>query len=685
MAVPNDNPIRHSSEDSLHRSALAVNFSRQVMALDASEGLVVGVLGPWGSGKTSFLNLAREDFESADAKVLDFNPWMFSGTEQLVEAFFTELSAQLRLKAGLRDVAERLADYGEAFDGLGWLPITGSWIERGRGGAKALKKVMERRREGSTGRREKVTAALSDLRNPIVVVLDDIDRLTTDEIRDIFKLVRLTASFPNIIYVVAFDRARVEKALEDEGVPGRDYLEKILQVAVDLPSVSPEVLDQQVFDALNEVLAAVEPPVDVDQQAWPDIWVEVVRPLIRNMRDVRRLAAAVQGTLGTLGTQVATADLIALEAIRVFLPDVFGRIRTSVGGLCTPSSGVWGAGSESPEHKEEIERLLGAAEDDRERKVVNSMIRRLFPFAGRHIGETNYGPDFQPGFLRRRRVAAESILRVYLEHVAGETLRNFYDAERAWEVLDDRHALDGLLRGLPVDRQEDVVRALQTWQDDFRPEQVVPATIVLENLLFDLPEKPRGFFGDEPRFAVGRVVYRLLRSLPDEVAVEGAALEILPELTSLSARLELLTKIGYRENAGHKLVTEQAATRLNRGWRDELRVASADELSREPELLTVFLEANRDLQEDERPVPVPDGPSVTLALLRSSKTESASQYLGTRSVSRETRLFWDTLVGVVGDEVLLRARLDELRPDLSGDDADLLALADRYLDGWRPE
>jgi len=685
MAVPNDNPIRDASEDSLHRSALAANFSRQVMSLDATEGLVVGVLGPWGSGKTSFLNLAREDFESADAKVLDFNPWMFSGTEQLVEAFFTELSAQLRLKAGLRDVAERLADYGEAFDGLGWLPIAGSWIERGRGGAKALKKVMERRREGSTGRREKVTAALSDLRNPIVVVLDDIDRLTTDEIRDIFKLVRLTASFPNIIYVVAFDRARVEKALGDEGVPGRDYLEKILQVAVDLPSVSPEVLDQQVFDALNQVLAAVEPPVDVDQQAWPDIWVEVVRPLIRNMRDVRRLAAAVQGTLGTLGSQVATADLIALEAIRVFLPDVFGRIRLSVGGLCTPSSGVWGAGSESPEPKEEIERLLGAAEDDRERKVVNSMIRRLFPFAGRHIGETNYGPDFQSSFLRHRRVAAESILRVYLEHVAGETLRNFYDAERAWEVLDDRGALDALLRELPSDRQEDVIRALQTWQDDFRAEQVVPATIVLENLLFDLPEKPRGFFGDEPRFAVGRVVYRLLKSLPDEDAVERAVGEILPELTSLSARLELLTKVGYRENAGHKLVTEQAAARLNREWRDELRVASADELSGEPELLTVFFEANRDLQEDERPVPVPDGSSVTLALLRSSKTESASQYLGTRSVSRETRLHWDILVGVVGDEESLKARLDELRPALSDDDADLLALADRYVDGWRPE
>ena len=57
------------------------------------------------------------------------------------------------------------------------------------------------------------------------------------EIRDIFKLVRLTANFPNIIYIVAFDRNRVEKALAEQGLPGRDYLEKILQVAFDLPVV----------------------------------------------------------------------------------------------------------------------------------------------------------------------------------------------------------------------------------------------------------------------------------------------------------------------------------------------------------------------------------------------------------------------------------------------------------------
>ena len=93
MAVIGDNPIRRFEDDALGRGAVARSFARQVLALDVTEGVVVGVLGPWGTGKTSFVNLARDEFEKSDVPVLDFNPWMFSGAEQLVESFFVELAA----------------------------------------------------------------------------------------------------------------------------------------------------------------------------------------------------------------------------------------------------------------------------------------------------------------------------------------------------------------------------------------------------------------------------------------------------------------------------------------------------------------------------------------------------------------------------------------------------------------
>jgi predicted KAP-like P-loop ATPase len=214
-----DNPIRRLDEDALGRASVARAFARQVLGLDASEGVVVGVLGPWGSGKTSFVNLARPEFERASVPVLEFNPWMFSGAQQLVESFFVELSVQLKLRPALAEVGKDLQDYGDLFSGMAWVPLVGSWIERLRIAVSILGKSFQRRKEGVGARRAKLEKALAKLDKPILVFLDDIDRLSTTEIRDIFKLVRLTASFPNLIYIVAFDRQRVEDALAEQGVP----------------------------------------------------------------------------------------------------------------------------------------------------------------------------------------------------------------------------------------------------------------------------------------------------------------------------------------------------------------------------------------------------------------------------------------------------------------------------------
>jgi hypothetical protein len=683
MSLSGDNPIRHADEDALDRVAMASAFARQVLSLDASEGAVVGVLGAWGSGKTSFLNLARDDFAAADTTVLDFNPWMFSGAEQLVESFFNEIGAQLRVRPDLAQIGDDLAEYGEAFAGLGWVPVAGPWIERFRSGSKALSSLLQRRREGVGGRRKKVQDALRKLERPLIVVLDDIDRLSTDEIRDIFKLVRLTASFPNIIYVLAFDRGRVEKALSEQGVPGRDYLEKILQVVVDLPAIPEEVLNRQIFAALNQAIAEAGDPEDVDDQVWPDVFMEVVRPLIRNMRDVRRYAGAVRGTVENIGGQVALADLLAVEAVRLFLPDVFARLPDSVEGLCTPSERGFGGREEEAEPKHSVERLVEAGGEDE--AVVRALIQRLFPFGQRHIGGTSYGSDWTNRFLRDRRIAHESILRLYLERVAGQQLTNHYDAKRAWEAMDNRSNFDAFLRGLDSERQEDVIAGLEAYEDEYTLDQVVPGVIVLSNLRPDLPERPGGMASFGTRTVVNRVTYRLLRSLNDQEKVEAAMKQILPEVTTLSAKWELISQVGYREGAGHKLASEDAAAAFEAEWRDEVRSASGELLAKDHDLVRVLVFAKREAAEGEEVFAIPADPRVTLAVLKGARSEARSQYLGTRAVRREFRLSWDTLVDLYGEESNLLARIEELKASDIEVEADLLELIQKYIDGWRHE
>jgi predicted KAP-like P-loop ATPase len=82
-----DTPIRSLSEDRLGRRSFAQALAAEVMAAPVARGYVMGLTGPWGTGKTSILNMTV-DAIGDQAVVVQFNPWMFSGTEALVSADF---------------------------------------------------------------------------------------------------------------------------------------------------------------------------------------------------------------------------------------------------------------------------------------------------------------------------------------------------------------------------------------------------------------------------------------------------------------------------------------------------------------------------------------------------------------------------------------------------------------------
>lgn len=404
VSVTGDNPVPVDGHDLLDRAEMADAFALRVTALDRSEGVVVGVLGPWGSGKTSFINLAKKTLVAEAEVVIDFNPWMFSGAEQLVQSFFVELAAGMRVNEGLKGVSEDLQVYGEIVSGLGWVPFVGGWMSRFGRGSKQLGKMLERRNEGIGGQREKLRDALTKLDKPVVVVIDDIDRLTTPEIRDIFKLIRLTANFPNVIYIVAFDRSVVEKALTEEAVLGRDFLEKILLVGFALPPVSDTVLRKL---ALTEIGAACPATTRLRMEVCE----EVIFPLLRNMRDVRRYVAAVRWTLSEL-KDINVTDVLALEAVRVFLPDVFAALQGAAVGLTRPHDSA-----DLSDISSAASQVKGLVELGSERsEVVKSMVHHLFPHGERHLtAEAGVTHATVKAISDEKRVGAKETLDRYLD------------------------------------------------------------------------------------------------------------------------------------------------------------------------------------------------------------------------------------------------------------------------------
>ena len=708
--IPGDNPIRSPQDDILERANIAEGFARRVLDLDVSEGAVVGVFGPWGSGKTSFVNLARAVFDQKKCSVLDFNPWLFGSADQLVGRFFAELSAQMKERKGLGDFGEGLAKYGDALSGtagvlanfLGGPPakeIVGAMLA-------VLKSVgeIDPSSESIFSLRKKIVGALKGSDKPIVVVLDDVDRLSGPEIREVFKLVRLTASFPNVIYIVPCDRLHVEQALSEQeyGLSGRDYLEKIVQWSFDLPSAPRHLLMQHLDQAIENALSDIGNPGPFDEQAWLDVREEIVRPLIRNVRDIRRYTIATRDTAGGLNGGVARVDMLGLEAVRLFLPDVFRRLPCMINAL-TFGSDVYDDVLESSissraRHKEQIDKLVDPTEkESAELVVVNAMLYRLFPAGAslQRMGQNDFGSqasDDPSDHLASRRVAHGHVLRLYLERIVGPDLLDFNDAEEALARMADRNDLESFLRSLDPGRWPNVVSNLPHLEDRFCREHVAPGVVVLLNLFPDIPESlaaPYPISAD----AVRRVVRMLLSRIGNGLADKAELHEMLSEVTSLSGKFELVNLIGHR-GSGLQLVTKEVAATFESMLREQIRTECVGNLCQEVGLSRVLQFAMDTASPSEDPLSVDESPELTFALLWSVRGSATTGSLDTRAQSHTLTLHWELLLRLYGGKEVVASRIERLKAEFENlqpliekrgippcDARGLIKLADMYLAG----
>lgn len=685
MIVVGDNPIRDPSEDRLGRAPLAASLARQIQQADASEGLVVGVLGPWGSGKTSFLNLVRHCLISEGVSVRDFNPWMFSGTEHLVRALFAELSAHFRFRRDVPNIGKMLDKYGKHLSvapGVSQWAGTWSLLRRAWVCVSWLWRRSRPKRSPVEVTRDKIRKALIKRQEgPLIVILDDLDRLTIGEIRDIFRLVRLTASFPKIIYVLAFDRHQVEHALEQDGLAGRDYLEKIVQLVRDLPEVSRDELQDQLIVAIEESLSGIDDLGPFDNHTWSGVLIDVIMPLMKNLRDVRRYCASISGTVIDLDGEIRLPDVLALEAIRIFLPDVFAQLRGTVEIVTSSLESGIEAPASTEDTKQRVEQI--AKSGGNQRAVVEALLRHVFPEGGRHLPDMDFITVMRSEWYQQRRVANTEIFRLYLERVEGRTLRMQRLGDQALSVMADAEELQSFMHSLEPESLRHVIVSLLTHESHFRPEHVVPGVTVLLNTWPRMPEHRGGFYDLDNQHIVAQVVLRLLRALGTADERSSTIDDILPQLETLSVQLKLITIGRYKDSAGQALVSVQDAERIERSFRDRVRGATADALAREHDLLSVMYRARKEASASEPELVVSSDPQVTRSMLVSAKQEIRTASEG-GPVQYRIRLQWDALVEVYGDEAVLSKRIRELRTQRPENLDHLMELAEKYLSGWRP-
>ena len=86
--LSSDKPLIHPDQDELDYSPFAQIVAKAIVNMSPPDGLVMALNGPWGAGKTTIIHFVVHYLKQYDPLlqpiVVYFNPWWYSGREDLV-------------------------------------------------------------------------------------------------------------------------------------------------------------------------------------------------------------------------------------------------------------------------------------------------------------------------------------------------------------------------------------------------------------------------------------------------------------------------------------------------------------------------------------------------------------------------------------------------------------------------
>lgn len=389
-----DLPITNISEDKLKFKPFVDRVAMGIKNYNQNECFVISIEGEWGIGKTSFMNLVKNEIKS-DVELMYFNPWLITNIEQLVSVFFGELIKTISYISFKTKLKTDIAKDMKVFLSI----IVPDQVRVDiPGGAKAtwnLDKYFKPKDPHASQtlyeQKEKINEYLRDANKRIVIVIDDIDRLMDQEVELIFRLIKGIADFDNITYLLLFDREVVSQSLvKYKAEKGSKYLDKIIQYPLTIPQSHSSTIIKLLTDRLDELLVSMgEGNYHFDEKDWGDVY-RLLNRYIKNVRDVNKVFDAFSFEYVSISKDVNFVDFFVITLIRLHAHELYLVIKDNPElfnyELAYTILGMYGSDDNKARQKEIIKRITKEYPDlDKQMDLLQTVFPVFSTYSPRSI------------------------------------------------------------------------------------------------------------------------------------------------------------------------------------------------------------------------------------------------------------------------------------------------------------
>lgn len=277
----------------------------------------------YGQGKSSFFEQIKNICKDHKIDVIVFRPWLSNNPDHLIINYFD------LLKDELGNYNKELRKLLQSYSVLASEHITG----------KAAKVVSGLLNEGAIEKQhDRISSILLKEGKLRIVLIDDVDRLQAEELLALVKLVRNTADFPYIAYVVAADKAAMKDTLKTVGIANpEEYLKKFFNFELLFPADDNNIIES-LINNIGTVLREFGYSEDDKKELSLDINKnsDYYAPVFTNMRDVYRFCNILSFQLDILKNQddgrsllndIYINDFVKLCIIQYLSPDLYKILR----------------------------------------------------------------------------------------------------------------------------------------------------------------------------------------------------------------------------------------------------------------------------------------------------------------------------------------------------------------------
>jgi hypothetical protein len=324
-----DEEIGDKKDDLLASEMQAKSFAEAVLESGAHPGLVFGVDGPWGVGKTSFINLADRYWASAEDRVIvcRFEPLRYASESDLADRMIRDLSAAIQRKVFAPEFRPAASRYSRLIRGKADVSFLG------------FKLSLEPGQETVDELLDDIDEVLKRIGRRVIIVIDDLDRLDAKTTNNILFATRRTFKLSQATYVLCYD-TEILAGSKEEDSRAREFLEKFVTVKLSLFVDSSRIRDflRRDWQRAENQLGSIPSDTMLKLGAVLNELADVLDgdlaakylPLVGDLRKVKRFVNAMllmQLERSDLGrTDFNKRDLINLILLHLNYPGLFRRI-----------------------------------------------------------------------------------------------------------------------------------------------------------------------------------------------------------------------------------------------------------------------------------------------------------------------------------------------------------------------